>query len=859
VATDEGSSIATENRLWDAENGQVLLTRTYNEYDDPIENFSLPAHFGYSGMEGAYKNLGVEFNQPTITNGEFTLPTLPSGQTAKDYFEPGDEVVLKRTLGLKYDKAWVLEVATDKIFLIDAMGEPIANGSGSTYKSLRVIRSGKRNQTSAAILNLSSVVTPNNTSDIKSQLDAQSLTNALQVSSVAFSEDWGTYCDKQLEEICLISDDLMKILNCLWTEGQAVSNYGVDVGINPDYDCTLELETDILEQATELSDATINNLTSNTVTYYKYIISVTGSNLTDALDVLAANGVNVQKVEETKDANGNITSYDLTTRSNFDPDTEPDITDPLKTVFEQAFGSSSYNTTFTTEVVTTETYLSAENYPFPYFKFGANHSGAVSEIVIGVGAQGTWDDIDGGLDRQNIHPQQTACEFKLIPTSPATTFDPANITSFTNISLDAQGDIILEAAITGGGTQLFKVEGDCLDFKDCNTNLVCTPLSRSYEINPYLYGVRGNWRPKENYVYHTPRGNSITPTHGIDIREDGMLENFSLALNFNNAGVPFDVSTDNHWISPATITHYTPSGNEIENQDALGRYSSEIFGYDRRVVVAAANNAAHHTIGFDGFEEYAYPYYSDCQKRSHWAMSQMLNPNYGTAVELALTRARAKIPVSEWTPTISDQTAHSGQHSLILTNGDDFYTEDYVRQECTDVTQNSFQSYKLNDCNCIGHFEPDKETAYFISAWVKEDHTVQPNTYTDVQLKVTTLDGSDAPISVVNLSPSGPIIDGWQQIKGSFSIETNASKLKTEIVNSSTLDVYLDDVRIQPFNSQMKTYVYDHSTLRLMAELDENNFATFYEYDAEGRLLRIKKETVEGIMTIQESRYRIAQ
>jgi YD repeat-containing protein len=52
----------------------------------------------------------------------------------------------------------------------------------------------------------------------------------------------------------------------------------------------------------------------------------------------------------------------------------------------------------------------------------------------------------------------------------------------------------------------------------------------------------------------------------------------------------------------------------------------------------------------------------------------------------------------------------------------------------------------------------------------------------------------------------------------------------------------------------MKTYAYDDKTLRLMAELDENGFATFYEYDDEGLLVRVKKETERGVMTLKESR-----
>ena len=38
-----------------------------------------------------------------------------------------------------------------------------------------------------------------------------------------------------------------------------------------------------------------------------------------------------------------------------------------------------------------------------------------------------------------------------------------------------------------------------------------------------------------------------------------------------------------------------------------------------------------------------------------------------------------------------------------------------------------------------------------------------------------------------------------------------------------------------------------------MAVLDENNYATFYEYDLERNLIRVKKETERGIKTIKET------
>ena len=47
------------------------------------------------------------------------------------------------------------------------------------------------------------------------------------------------------------------------------------------------------------------------------------------------------------------------------------------------------------------------------------------------------------------------------------------------------------------------------------------------------------------------------------------------------------------------------------------------------------------------------------------------------------------------------------------------------------------------------------------------------------------------------------------------------------------------------------------NSLKLTATLDENNYADFYDYDNEGKLVRVKKETKKGIMTVRESRSNI--
>ena len=153
--------------------------------------------------------------------------------------------------------------------------------------------------------------------------------------------------------------------------------------------------------------------------------------------------------------------------------------------------------------------------------------------------------------------------------------------------------------------------------------------------------------------------------------------------------------------------------------------------------------------------------------------------------------------------------------------------------------------------NCVGSFEPVPGKKYLISAWVKEDGAAQSKTtytYPSLTLEYPSVSGSSGPFLA-----SGDIIDGWQRVEGVFTVPGGASDFNLKL-DCSTGDCYFDDIRIFPFDGSMKSYVYDPVNMRLVAELDENNYATLYEYDEEGKLIRVKKETQKGIMTIKENR-----
>lgn len=155
------------------------------------------------------------------------------------------------------------------------------------------------------------------------------------------------------------------------------------------------------------------------------------------------------------------------------------------------------------------------------------------------------------------------------------------------------------------------------------------------------------------------------------------------------------------------------------------------------------------------------------------------------------------------------------------------------------------------DCNsCITTFSPTPGK-YVVSAWVKELNTPATQTsYLNSKIRVS-FDNSSVSYDVL---PSGKIVDGWQRMEAIVEVPTEATNIHLNLETTANGNAVFDDIRFFPNDGSMMSYVYDPISLKLVAELDERNYATKYEYDEEGQLIRVKKETEKGVMTIQENR-----
>ncbi len=152
---------------------------------------------------------------------------------------------------------------------------------------------------------------------------------------------------------------------------------------------------------------------------------------------------------------------------------------------------------------------------------------------------------------------------------------------------------------------------------------------------------------------------------------------------------------------------------------------------------------------------------------------------------------------------------------------------------------------------------------YVLSFWIREDNIDVLSYISGIEIFIytnNTFYGSTTAYANGSFNAANKIIDGWQKVEKIITIPNGVTSIDIKLRNLNSTSVfplknaYFDDIRFHPVNSGFKSYVYDPVSLRLVAELDDRNYATFYEYDEEGQLIRVKKETDRGIKTIKENR-----
>jgi hypothetical protein len=416
---------------------------------------------------------------------------------------------------------------------------------------------------------------------------------------------------------------------------------------------------------------------------------------------------------------------------------------------------------------------------------------------------------------------------------PSVLWSTANLLSdpYAQVYRDAHGANIPRFTCPGGRPYNFITEFSCK-----------IPVNQA--INPYVTGFHGNWRPYKTEVFQINRKYdnlfNIEPL-GLNLKNAGYFESFSSF--FTNNGTKWNRSSNPQWVTANTITLYDKYGQELENKDALCRYSAATFAFRGDQAAAVASNAKNREIYSESFEDYRFR--TDCGSNG----VESCDPLFKIGGNSNLT-------------TSTTTKSHSGNYAIALPAGGMTLNTKIHNTKvkgsndpgvCKDIDEAG--EFKYLTSNKLGEFtpkggtgvyptgfEPSPDKKYVFSAWVKDNAPKTSSSGITV-----TVNGASVTLT------KKAVVETWKLVEGTFDIAASANNTALTI-NVTGAGVLVDDLRIHPFDGHMKTYAYDDKNLRLMAEMDENNFATFYEYDDEGNLVRVKKETERGIMTIKESR-----
>jgi hypothetical protein len=385
------------------------------------------------------------------------------------------------------------------------------------------------------------------------------------------------------------------------------------------------------------------------------------------------------------------------------------------------------------------------------------------------------------------------------------------------------------------------------DSVTCITSAICyNPLTDS-SVNPYVYGILGNYRTNKSYVYYGTRA-EIDPSQATDIRKNGTFKNYVPFWTFNNVGIQPQYDTTK-WVWNSELTMFNDKGLEIENKDPLGRYNSALYGYGKTLPVAVTQNSRSEENAFEGFEDYNYTSSicdPTCQPARHWDFGAFIQDIDSTEHHTGRYSLRLdpSLGVTQIGLGAKVIPAPDDEPGLVITTG--------TADTCSGITE--LNSIKATSNISLPNFQPLPGKKMLFSAWVKEAGNCNCQSYTNNDVTLVAADSNSTSLLNITIYPKGNIIEGWQRYEQVVTIPANAATFSVILNATASSKVYFDDIRLHPFNASMKSFVYNSTNLRLMAELDENNYASFYEYDDDGTLIRVKKETERGIMTIQETR-----
>lgn len=335
-------------------------------------------------------------------------------------------------------------------------------------------------------------------------------------------------------------------------------------------------------------------------------------------------------------------------------------------------------------------------------------------------------------------------------------------------------------------------------------------------INPYENGS-GKWRNHESYVYKEDvfHGNNnifLTDDDNNRIYKDAGVYKQFFVFDWQDQ----NTNDLNKWIKVNQTNHYSPHGQAIEEQDIRGIKSSARYAYNENLPVVLIKNAGYSESSFESFEN-----------------------NYGgQQVEDQHT-----IPLSEG--MIVNQ-AHAGSKSLLLK----------LRTTSPGSLYPFYSSYRSSPIIVSDNM---KTKGLTVKVWVKTRKDNPSQGYNKILLNTVGSASMGWEFAWVARTGEWSLYECQIPSGGIVAPVGNTIYPELHFVNVKPItgqdEIWIDDMRVQPTESQMTCHVYDINDYKLLTSFDDQHFGLYYQYNAEGKLIRKMVETERGMKTVQETQY----
>jgi hypothetical protein len=673
---EKGSLITTENVLYDGETGDVVLTKTQNEFNDPVYNFSYPAHWAYTGMGPAYQNIGATFNGIRITDGK--IVTAGIYKSIERFFESGDEVIVRginrkvsetenkdcdgNNLTCRTDvfsnipfteKLWAINAAKIQnrknktgIHFIDKEGKFFT--ANTPALSLTILRSGKRNMPATPISAITSLSNPLQNINGVYKLILNDSTRVINTSATSFKDFWRVEDVKYQKDTILVTKTKVSNEVTIYpTNNYLLHHYHLRIrrifGIcdpdPPGFETTLN--PPFVEAQRQNPTRCDDEHNARSIIEFDLSAIPAGATISSAFIYLPPHdSVHIKGNGDFNHAtlqphrydnfNGGSNEFQLSRiTDNWYNNPANLIADP-----KRAFNFEPAQDITTAVVVPGNIKPNISYYKDVTAMMQAMSNNRTQPAQIGMKMTTSGD---GNRNRVCIQAKQGVLK---------------------EGNIDGLSIKIKYHTCTNGQT-LTKGCDDYYCYK-YDTTKICLSYLQDTSVNPYRWGILGNWRTDRAYTYYEKRRES-DPDQETNIRKDGVLAKFVPYWNFGATTLTATVDTF-HWVWNSEMTLFNRKGFEIENRDPLGRHNALLYGYNQTLPVTVAQNSKYREQAYEGFEDFGYQN-DKCGK-------PCTVPRH---LDISLTDTR-----------ITNTQAHTGRYSLGVTNSDSLLINVPVSDSITD-------------------------------------------------------------------------------------------------------------------------------------------------------------------------------